>query len=316
VAAWKQVHQQGPASFPCNRTPGVPQRNLDKWRSRNFCPNCSLIRRPCGLQCQKLDPNREGEPYLSNGKFTAFLTDDNNVNFKSGRTIWCEGRFRKCPGRVGHAQYEHMCNKLRETSQWSEAKPVSKFAPGFAEYTTRSPEQTAKLQVCAAADVERCRQKARVPQSAVDTLPWHSRAPRKRHRDAATHTARHPGDPSSGLTRKHAVQAAQMPAPPAPEGGASIREADGTVTHVPETGAVAQGFGALRLVPAARGEVPNGPAQFSVHTTPTADLRWLTRVVTQRTASNVPVRGPGSVVFFESCGRRGGTLVSTATAAS
>lgn len=94
-----------------------------------------------------MDNDIEGEPFLSNGKFSAFLTDDDQVNFKSGRVLWQDGRFRNCPGRVGHAQYETMCKSLRDTSQWKDSRPEARFAPGYADYTKRTPEQLASEKV-------------------------------------------------------------------------------------------------------------------------------------------------------------------------
>lgn len=99
-------------------------------------------------QNTKLDEDVVGEPFLSNGKFTAYLTDDDQVNFKCGRILWQDDRFRNCPGRLGHAQYESMCNSLRDTSQWKASRPEEKFAPGYAAYTKRTPEQMASDQAC------------------------------------------------------------------------------------------------------------------------------------------------------------------------
>lgn len=81
-----------------------------------------------------------------------------------------------------------------------------------------------------------------------------------------------------------------------------MQEETGETTIVPETRAAATAFGNTCLVPAERGAVPNGAAAFSVHATPQADLRWLTRVVSQRTSGSVALRGPGSVPFFEERG--------------
>lgn len=110
------------------------------------------------------------------------------------------------------------------------------------------------------------------------------------------------------------IQAAQRPAPPAPEGAYNLRCTDGSVTTVPETAALAKDFGMAKLIPAKLGAVPNGPGLFSVHPTSTDDLRWLTRTVAQRTAGNVPLRGPGSVDYFEKSGQRGMTMRSAVAA--
>lgn len=110
-------------------------------------PAARSTRHPHLLQSAKLDNDMEGEPFLSNGKFTAFLIDDDKVNFKSGRILWQDGRFRHCPGRVGHTQYETMCNSLRDTTQWKCSRPEAKFAPGFAAYTDRTPDQMSAEQV-------------------------------------------------------------------------------------------------------------------------------------------------------------------------
>lgn len=99
------------------------------------------------MQNGKLDNDIEGEPFLSNGKFTAYLRDDDQVNFKSGRILWQDDRFRNCPGRVGHTQYETMCNALRDTTQWQQSRPEPQFAPGFADYTKRTPAQLASEKV-------------------------------------------------------------------------------------------------------------------------------------------------------------------------
>lgn len=87
-----------------------------------------------------------------------------------------------------------------------------------------------------------------------------------------------------------------------PEGTVAVVEADGDVTLVPDTKAMAPAYGASQLIPAKRGAVPNGPAAFAVHHTPTQDLRWLTRVAGQRTSGNVPIQGPADVPFFEQQG--------------
>jgi hypothetical protein len=92
------------------------------------------------------------------------------------------------------------------------------------------------------------------------------------------------------------------PAGGTPAGTIAVKEDNGDTTLVPETKRIAPAFGATRLVPAKRGEIPNGPAAFAVHHTPQADLRWLTCVVGQRTSGNVPARGPADVPFFEARG--------------
>lgn len=89
------------------------------------------------LQNQKLDSHIAGEPILANGKYSAHLLDAGNVPFKKGKIMWSEGRFSHVPGRMSAADYETMCKKLNETSQWQLSRPDSKFEPGFAEYTTR-----------------------------------------------------------------------------------------------------------------------------------------------------------------------------------
>jgi hypothetical protein len=68
---------------------------------------------------------------------------------------------------------------------------------------------------------------------------------------------------------------------------------------VPETAHLAPQFGTTRLVPGRRGAIPNGPAAFVVHHTPQKDLRWLTRVASQRNSGNVPIHGPADVPYFE-----------------
>ena len=102
---------------------------------------------------------------------------------------------------------------------------------------------------------------------------------------------------------------------PAPPGTHKIREPSGESTVVPDTAHLAPEHGATLLVPAQRGAVPDGPASFAVHKTPQADLRWLTRVTSQRTSGNVPIRGPGEVPYFEAkCpefGESRGSLTTT-----
>lgn len=96
-----------------------------------------------------------------------------------------------------------------------------------------------------------------------------------------------------------ALQARMAPLPEADPGCTLIRQDDGDITTVPNTKDLAYKFGASKLVPAQRGAIPNGPAAFSVHPTSTQDLRWLTRCVAQRTAGNVPVKGPGGIEYFQ-----------------
>jgi hypothetical protein len=87
-----------------------------------------------------------------------------------------------------------------------------------------------------------------------------------------------------------------------PEGTYIIQEATGGSLQkvvVPETGHLAPQFGTTRLVPGKRGAIPNGPAAFAVHHTPQKDMRWLTRVASQRTSGNVPIHGPADVPYFE-----------------
>ena len=98
------------------------------------------------------------------------------------------------------------------------------------------------------------------------------------------------------------MQAAAQPPAAAPAGTYTVKEESGQTTIVPETQSEAAAFGNTCLVPAERGAVPNGAAAFAVHHTPQADLRWLTRVVSQRTSGSVPTSGPGSVGFFEQRG--------------
>lgn len=95
------------------------------------------------------------------------------------------------------------------------------------------------------------------------------------------------------------LQALKDPIPDAPLGFTMLRENDGDLTAVPDTSVLANRFGATKLVPARRGSIPNGPAAFSVHSTSTQDLRWLTRCVAQRTPGNVPIKGPGGLKFFQ-----------------
>lgn len=107
------------------------------------------------------------------------------------------------------------------------------------------------------------------------------------------------------------MQGAQQP----PTGTRTLTERTGERTTVPDTAHLAPEHGATLLVPARRGVVPNGPAAFAVHKTPQADLRWLTRVTSQRTSGNVPTKGPGEVPYFEAqCpafGESRGCLAST-----
>lgn len=87
-----------------------------------------------------------------------------------------------------------------------------------------------------------------------------------------------------------------------PPGTLAAAEPDGSTTLVPDSRDAAQEHSNVLLVPGKRGEIPNGPAAFAVHHTPTQDLRWFTRVAAQRTSGNVPIRGPADVPYFEQRG--------------
>lgn len=90
-----------------------------------------------------------------------------------------------------------------------------------------------------------------------------------------------------------------QPPPPAPAGTYNLREPNGDVVTVPVVPHLAAKFGNERLVPNRVGAIPNGPAAYSVHATPARDLKWLTRVASQRTSGNAYVRGPADVGYFE-----------------
>ena len=83
-----------------------------------------------------------------------------------------------------------------------------------------------------------------------------------------------------------------------PAGTLAATEPDGSTTLVPDSRGTAAEFNNILLVPGKRGEIPNGPAAFAVHHTPTQDLRWFTRVAAQRTSGYAPIRGPADVPFF------------------
>jgi hypothetical protein len=87
-----------------------------------------------------MDNDIEGEQFLSNEKVIACRTDDDQVRFKSSRTLRDDARFRALPVRVGHTQYEKMCKTLHDTSQWSSSRPPVQSLIGRADCSKRSPE--------------------------------------------------------------------------------------------------------------------------------------------------------------------------------
>lgn len=247
------------------------------------------------LQNLKIDTNIDGEAVLSAGRFVPYLCDTEGLSYKSGPLMWSEHRFRDVPGQMGHADYEAMCDRLAKTTRWDRSRPPAQCEPGHAAYTRRPSELQAQR------DVVRCRARANAVLPCVALLVA-CVCSTAAGTQTATQAVRN-AISSLGLTEhrncpsdlRRVMQGAQQP----PTGTRTLTESTGERTIVPDTAHLAPEHGATLLVPARRGVVPNGPAAFAVHKTPQADLRWLTRVTSQRTSGNVPTKGPGDVPYFE-----------------